>query len=113
MAAMKTSASSTRSSDSLKSKHKKDKEDGKHKLVSLENMRWSHPAPPDGSSGMRGRVANITCVVVFSGPASVLTCPPNDVATRHRMPDEPSGGAGWLHRMFSIVQISNTGQPQM
>ncbi|KAJ6582410.1 hypothetical protein B0H19DRAFT_1061824 [Mycena capillaripes] len=30
--------------------------------------------------------------------------PPNDVATRHRMPDEPSGGAGWLHRMFSIVR---------
>ncbi|KAJ6537681.1 hypothetical protein B0H19DRAFT_1213594 [Mycena capillaripes] len=31
--------------------------------------------------------------------------PPNDVATRHRMPDEPSGGAGWLHRMFSITYL--------
>jgi hypothetical protein len=29
--------------------------------------------------------------------------PPNDVATRHRMPDEPSGGARWLHRKLSNV----------
>ncbi|KAJ6535149.1 hypothetical protein B0H19DRAFT_1323468 [Mycena capillaripes] len=26
-------------------------------MMKLENMRWSHPAPPSGSSGMRYRVA--------------------------------------------------------
>ncbi|KAF8175964.1 hypothetical protein K438DRAFT_2044601, partial [Mycena galopus ATCC 62051] len=28
--------------------------------------------------------------------------PPADVATQHRMPEEPPGGAGWLHRKHSI-----------
>ncbi|KAJ7910798.1 hypothetical protein B0H13DRAFT_2485104 [Mycena leptocephala] len=32
--------------------------------------------------------------------------PPNDVATRHRMPDEPSGGARWLHRKLSIATLA-------
>jgi hypothetical protein len=29
--------------------------------------------------------------------------PPNDVATQHHMPDEPSGGARWLHRKLSNI----------
>jgi hypothetical protein len=29
--------------------------------------------------------------------------PPIDVATRHRMPEEPPGGAGWLHRKRSNI----------
>jgi hypothetical protein len=27
--------------------------------------------------------------------------PPTDVATQHRMPEEPPGGARWLHRKHS------------
>jgi hypothetical protein len=27
--------------------------------------------------------------------------PPTDIATQYRMPEEPPGGAGWLHRKHS------------
>jgi hypothetical protein len=144
----------------------------------IESLRWSHPAPPDGSSGMRCWVAtsfggrSVVCSlwhilsayyltafstyaeghsrvhtslsdsisglllefgskegveVLVSSTLPVCMCkgmrlnrhsvcrrstkvlpmppdqPPNDVATRHRMPDEPSGGTGWLHRKLSNI----------
>ncbi|KAJ6528159.1 hypothetical protein B0H19DRAFT_1243162 [Mycena capillaripes] len=31
---------------------------------------------------------------------------PDHIATQYRMPDEPPGGAGWLHRILSIVSTS-------
>ncbi|KAJ6585464.1 hypothetical protein B0H19DRAFT_1059688 [Mycena capillaripes] len=38
----------------------------------------------------------------------LVMCLWKDNATRYRMPDEPPGGAGWLHRMFSIVEEAKT-----
>ncbi|KAF8181869.1 hypothetical protein K438DRAFT_1767603 [Mycena galopus ATCC 62051] len=89
-------------------------DDGEAAGTLIECLRWSHLAPPGGSSGMRCRVA--TSAGGFFGELNLNLLratlntrynewlpkqPPTDVATRHRMPDEPPGGAGWLHRKRS------------
>ncbi|KAJ6593172.1 hypothetical protein B0H19DRAFT_1055800 [Mycena capillaripes] len=71
--------------------------------------------PPSGSSGMRYQVATSvggysSCIGRTHRRPSISTMhmPKGSkvkveqvVSTRYRMPDEPLGGAGWLHHMFS------------
>ncbi|KAF8160206.1 hypothetical protein K438DRAFT_1776556 [Mycena galopus ATCC 62051] len=54
------------------------------------------------STYAKGHSRAQTSLLLFSEFGEGLGEPPSDVATRHRMPDEPPGGAGWLHRKRSI-----------